>query len=373
MPMKQHLLTFAMIVATPFLSSLAFDWSTHIDGWNRFVENYEQCKRAKKQYDSATNDIAWATRILTEINAENPTTAANLKIGEFEEMEVFRARVEQQRKQDEKARQDKRVKFENQKQQYIYEAQRHLMDNKKFALEVSAFTNRLQIAYLNINEKDLPYFDRPSMSFKDIPNPFYLDYDWGATTRKVKFVVNAEKNDFDSVPMPVNANEYRGSKIDVYDVDAYKNYAGSDSFSYWLKKTHRRLNIDVAPNVSLKFKNLSDAGIFKSGISSGTIKAWFYCEFRVGLPTDWIITQGHYVRERWKNGAIRVLNMLSYGVDDDTTYFDRAIWHEADIGIIVPISIISSKVIIEGESTKSMDIKIISPAGIWGLEKRSAR
>ena len=67
------------------------------------------------------------------------------------------------------------------------------MDNKKFALEVSAFTNRLQIAYLNINEKDLPYFDRPSMSFKDIPNPFYLDrYDWGATTRKVKFVVNAE-------------------------------------------------------------------------------------------------------------------------------------------------------------------------------------
>ena len=189
---------------------------------------------------------------------------------------------------------------------------------------------------------------------------------------RVKFVVNAEKNDFNSVPISENANEYRGSKIDgLYDQVTYARYNGSDSFSYWLNKTHRKLNVDVSKTISLRFNTLSDAERFKKGVSSDEIKVWFCCEFKVGFPSDWIITQGHYEHEKWKNGAIRVLNMLQYGADDDTHYLSSAIWHPAVIGKMVPIKIISSKIIVEGESVRSMGIEVVSPIGNWSLERRN--
>lgn len=127
---------------------------------------------------------------------------------------------------------------------------------------------------------------------------------------------------------------------------------------------------DVSKTISLKFKALSDAERFKKGVSSDEIKVWFCCEFKAGFPSDWIITQGHYEREKWKNGAIRVLNMLQYGVDEDTHYLSSAIWHPAVIGKMVPIQIISSKIIIEGKSAKSMEIEIVSQIGTWTLDRR---
>lgn len=364
------------VMITPLLSSFAvesFDWSAHISDWDTFIETYDKYKKTICQYVSATQSVAWVSKRLTAFDKENPfDNTKSLKIGEFEEMDEFRARVEKQRRQDERFRQDERVKLEKQKQQYTAEAELHLRDNKELALCVSAFTDKLQNAYKKINGKDLPYFDRDSMSFKDIRNPFYMgEYDWEAETRKVKFVVNAEKNDFNSVPISMNYNEYRGSTI--YNIDdqvTYTRYNGCDSFTYWLNKKHRKLNVDVSKTVSLRFNNLSDAGRFKKGVSSGTIKVWFCCDFKVGLPTDWIITQGHYVREKWKNAAINVLNIITYGVDEDTHYLSRANWRPAVIGKIVPITIISNKIIIEGESVKSMGIEVVSPIGTWTLERR---
>lgn len=363
-----------MTVVTPLQPSVAgesSDWSVHINGWDTFIGTYEKYKEAIRQYDSATQSVAWVSRRLASIDKENSfKNADDLKIGEFEEMEEFRARVEKQRRQDERLRQDERTKIEKQKQQYMTEADLYLHDSKELSHCVSAFTNRLQHAYLKINVKDLPYFDRDSMSFKDIRNPFYMGkYDWGAETRKIKFVVNAEKNDFDSVPMSKDAHKFRGSKIGGLDGQWDYRHDGCDSFTYWLNKTHRKLNVGVAKNISLKFSNLSDAGKFKNGVSSGAIKVWFCCEFKVGVPTDWIIAQGHYVRERWKNPAIGVLNALKYGVDDDTYYLSSAIWHPAVIGKMVPIKIISSKIIVEGESVRSMGIEVVSPIGNWSLER----
>ena len=149
--MKMSLCFLVMLVSIPFLSSLAFDWSVHIDDWNGFVENYEQYKAVRRQCDSATQSVARASERLTVIDKENPfKNADNLKIGEFEEVEDFRARVEKQRQRDEGLRQDERKKIEKQRQQYMSEAQLHLKECKAYALWVSTFTNRLQSAYLKV-------------------------------------------------------------------------------------------------------------------------------------------------------------------------------------------------------------------------------
>ena len=128
--MKKLLLICEMIVTLPFQPSFAgdsFDWSVHIDGLDTFIGTYEKYKAAMMQYDSATQSVAWVSRRLTAIDKENPFKKTDdLKIGEFEEMDEFRARVEKQHRQDERFRQDERAKIEKQKQQYMNEAELHL-------------------------------------------------------------------------------------------------------------------------------------------------------------------------------------------------------------------------------------------------------
>ena len=336
--MKKQVIVCAMIGVAPFFSSLAsFDWSKHIEDWNGFVQNYEQCKEARRQFDSATNDIVRLTAKIAAVATEHPKSDVDLKIGEFEEMGDFQARVEQQRKQKEKLRQDKRVELEKQRQQCINEARLHLKDIKECTLRMSAFTNRLQSAHC-INENALPYFDRGSMSFKDIPNPFYLESgnDWEARERKVLY----------------------------------------------------SLNTNVSKTISLKFKNLPDAQKFKDGVSAGTIKMVFCCEFNVGMPAEWIIEEGHYEYEevnevcRFLNDVSDVLHHINYALAEanGTNYYGggrpfkgKKVWCDTVKGIEIPVNVISSKINIKGESGESLNIEIVSPTGSWTLEKRCTR
>ena len=90
-PHKKIPLVYGMLIAFLFLPTIAecsFDWSAHIDGWDRFVENYEKYRKAERQYISATNDIARVSIALTAIDKENPfKNSEDLKIGEFEEID----------------------------------------------------------------------------------------------------------------------------------------------------------------------------------------------------------------------------------------------------------------------------------------------
>lgn len=326
--MKIQLLISAMIVTASCLPSLAsFDWSEHIEDWNVVVQNYEQCKEARRQFDLATNDIVRLTAEIAAVATEHPKSDVDLKIGEFEEMGDFQARVEQQRKQKEKLRQDKRAELEKQRQQYINEARLHLKDIKEITLKLSDLTKKMQ--YAHYYKKDLPYFDRDSMSFKDIPNPFYLSgFDWEARERKVLY----------------------------------------------------SLNTNVTKTISLKFKNLSDAQKFKDGVSAGTIKMVFCCKFNVGMPTEWIIKDGHYEYEYKEVSKYKAVNKVCRFLDGVNNVlcgcsFDAGekVWRDTvSRGIKIPINVISSKIIIEGESVGSINIEIVSSTGSWTLEKRCA-
>ena len=177
------------------------------------------------------------------------------------------------------------------------------------------------------------------MSFKDIPNPFYLESgnDWEARKRKVLY----------------------------------------------------SLNTNVTKTISLKFKNLSAAQKFKDGVSAGTIKMVFCCEFNVRMPAEWIIEEGHYEYEEVKNEVKRFLNDVSDVLDHigpvlaraNGTYYSsggrpfkgKEVWCDTVKGIEIPINVISSKIIIEGETVNAINIEIVSPTGSWTLEKRCTR
>ena len=155
-------------------------------------------------------------------------------------------------------------------------------------------------------------------------------------------------------------------------------YTGCDSFSYWLEKSRRKLNVDIAKTVSLKFKKLSDAELLKRGISSGTIKAWFSCKFMVGFPSDWIVRQGHYKLEKKEVKGLGIILTIAQAIlhegmadEHDDTLYERKVWCPTVVGKVVPIKIIESKIIIEGELAKTMDVEVVSSTGVWTLEKCS--
>lgn len=195
--------------------------------------------------------------------------------------------------------------------------------------------------------------------------------------------MNVECTDFDSVFMPEDYHYRMGSKISVSEVkmddsnasrfDRYRDYNFDnvhDSFVLWKIEKRRKFNMNVAKNISLKFNNLSEAGRFKSDVSSGVVKAWFCCKFRVGVPAKWIVEQGKYEEVIKRSTVWGILNAIKFGVDNDRFHTGYAIWHPAVIGKIVPISIVESKIIIEGDTVKSMDFEIVSSTGTWALEKR---
>ena len=381
--------TIFMIV--PILSAKAegtFDWCVYIDDYNEFIMEYAKCQ---SEYESATQSLRRVATELAAINEKYPFNhkAHTLKIGEFESLEDFRARVERQKnadKEDEnrvlKKRQGEEAKLEEEKTKLLNESKIY---REKYISCALAFTNRIREAYLKINAQELPYFDRDSMSFKNICNPFYSssDVSYEDREREIKFVVNVECTDFDSVFMPEDYHYRMGSKISVSEVkmddsnasrfDRYRDYNFDnvhDSFVLWKIEKRRKFNMNVAKNISLKFNNLSEAGRFKSDVSSGVVKAWFCCKFRVGVPAKWIVEQGKYEEVIKRSTVWGILNAIKFGVDNDRFHTGYAIWHPAVIGKIVPISIVESKIIIEGDTVKSMDFEIVSSTGTWALEKR---
>ena len=96
------------------------------------------------------------------------------------------------------------------------------------------------------------------------------------------------------------------------------------------------------------------------------------------MPTEWIIEEGHYEYklnevERSINEVSDFLYLIKYGEDRiSRTCKGKKVWRDTVRGIKIPINIISSKIIIQGEPVKPMDVKIVAPSDAWTLEKRGA-
>lgn len=349
------------------------DQSLSIGYLDEFVEKY---RKAKSQYDLKVAAASTVGVKIAEIEEKYPleSRAATLAIGEFESTEEFRARVERQKELDKQngalalqRRKEECAGLEDEKGRLLAEAQGYQKELSAYAYE---FTNEMRSAGVELCAENLPYFNRDSMSFKDIPNPFYTQSFITDSERscKTKFVANADVEDFDSDPMPRDFSTYEGNETDG-DGDGYSFGSRQDSFAYWLKIKRRKVNVNVDEVVSLKFKSLSDAGKFKNCLSNGTIKAWLCCSFKAGLPSDWIIEQGHYERSVMKSPIIGILNAIKFGVNNDTLRTGKQIWHPAVVGRLVPVRTLAFGLVLQGETVKPMDIEVVSASGKWTVKK----
>ena len=365
---------FVVIVASLTFASAkadgAFDWIRAVVGWDDFLDKYavekQRCEIA----------AAYVSKLSADYEAEDKKyayspKAESLTIGEFETTKEFQERVERQkdidRKEEAKVSNQRKLmkeKIEYGKQEFLrqqQECQKRLYDC------VYAFTNRLRTVYFSLGADSLPYFDRDSMSFRDIANPFYTpgNVSYKDKERKVKFAVNSDRDDYNLVSWKKDFNEYEGDEIDGY---RGREYSECDTFTYW--QGSRRLNVNVDEKISLKFKSLADAGRLKKSVSSGETVLWLCCEFKVGLPAEWIISHGHYERVIIDGGAlVGILNAIKYGVDSSKIYTEQYKWHPAVIGKVVPIQIQSSKVIVEGCPVQSVPFEVVSSTGTWSAEK----
>lgn len=371
----------ALIVIASLLSIALFipcscaggDWGAGIEGLDEFLDKY---RKAKGQYELKAAAVSSLAMKIAAVEDKYPleSRAASLTIGEFESTKEFRARVERQKELDEQngalalqRRKEESAGLEKEKERLLAEAlgcQKELSD---LAFE---FTNEIRAVCAELCAEGLPYFDRDSMSFRNLPSPFFSP-EWVSSSEvsnRTKFIVNAEVEDFDTNPMPRNFSKYEGDET-YGDGDDYTFGCRQDSFAYWLEQKRRKVNVNVDEVVSLKFKSLSDAGEFKNGLSNGTIKAWLCCSFKVGLPSDWIIEQGHYERSVIKSPIIGVLNAIKFGVDDDTLRTGKQIWRPAVIGRLVPVRTQAFGLALRGEPVKSMDIEVVAASGKWTVKK----
>lgn len=371
---RVYVLLFALAIGSLVpCSSSGGGWGACVEDLDEFVEKYRKAKGLYDLKTSAASSIAMKIAAVEE-KYSLESRAATLKIGEFESEEEFRARVERQKKADGQngsavlqQKNGERADLERERAQLLAEAEGYKRECNDCAF---AFTNKIREAYALFCSENLPYFDRASMSFKDIPSPIYQPaYVSDHEKRdRTKFVVNAEVEDFDAATLPKDYSKYEGDETYGYG-DSYC-YSRPDSYTHWLTTKRRRLNVNSDEKVSLKFKDLKDARDFKEGLTNGTIKACIGCTFKVGLPSEWIVEQGHYEAETMKNSFIGILNAIKYRVNSDTTKTGKQIWHPAIIGRIVPVRIETKSLIVAGAPVKSMDIEIVSESGTWNVEKR---
>lgn len=373
---RNTLIVVASLIAMASLipcSSSGGDWSACIEGLDEFVEKY---RKAKGQYDLKMAAASTVGVKIAAVEEKHPleSRAGSLTIGEFESTEEFRARVDRQKELDKQngalalqRRKEECADLEKEKELLLAEAQGYQKELSEYAYE---FTNEIRTAGVELCAENLPYFNRDSMSFKDIPNPFYTQsfITDSERTCKTKFVANADVEDFDSDPMPRDFSKYEGGET-YGDGDDYSLGCRQDSFAYWLKMKRRKVNVNVDEVMSLKFKSLSAAGEFKNGLSNGTIKAWLCCSFKAGLPSDWIIEQGHYERSVMKSPLIGVLNAIKFGVNNDTLRTGKQIWHPAVVGRLVPVRTQAFGLVLQGETVKPMDIEVVSASGKWTVRK----
>ena len=305
------------------------------DSWD---EIELRIRNIERECLSTNNAIRSAMREILEVDDKFPFTseAQNLKILEFESDEEFVKRVQKQRESESK-------EFELILKRR--EAEKYMLKNKinvlakqcleltnamnQAILEQHNFTNKSWTCKALIDVSDLPYFDRESMSFKDIHCPLATHEN---KDKQIMFVV---------------ALDYR--------------------------------------YVSFKFDNLKQAQSFKEYLAAGNIKVSFFYEMIPGLPEEYTF------REAWTEKktnyaksigaalgiALRIRQALNGGPsfnEYDVANIEHVgdmtkdeIKHSAIIGRKFPIAIKNCQIIIEGDNTKFFGMKLVSPTGKWKL------
>ena len=304
-----------------------------VEEWDQICEKYQH---AKSQCDIVRRKGLLLYDEIDAVGEKYPFNpkAHTLKIGEFESERDFKERIELQKKKDaeveafvSRLQQAEIKRLKAQLLNLVHEYQSWSNKMEQVAAEWIAFTNIQWKTTLSIAASDIPYFDRETMSFKNIPSPFISHEN---EYRKVKFEVN-------------NGNE----------------------------------------TITLKFKRLSDAETFKKGIMSGAINGSLVCYFKLGLPSDWII-KGAWTEKKTNWGEVGLaagivaaaaclfggdyVNEASRNYTPSANDFKKKIEHPAIIGRKFPVHIGERKLIIKGSGAKSLGIEISSSSEGWKLE-----
>lgn len=305
-----------------------FQLHSCVEKWDEILNRYTD---AREELDFGRKLLADIDGEIAAVDAKYPflPKANSLKISEFEAEEEFDARVKRQQNADEMQKRQAMANRDAERQKLVADraelleavvAQSNLVS--QIACEWFAFTNMEWKSEIQLTAADLPYFNRETMSFVDIPNPFVTHSD---EKRRLRFEV-------------------------LGDMDS----------------------------ISLKFKRLKDAEYFKNALAIGETSATLVCTFTLGIPEDCVIREAW--TERQERGALEKVgigalliggailvsrydsqNTASYG----SSYGSGDLWHKtikhpAVEGKCVPVFVRERKLIIKGEKLKDMDISSVS-------------
>ncbi len=305
------------------------------DTWDSYMSKISDIESACK---CANGDVLTLLNNVSSVDKSNLFTfeakAPMLKPTEFESDGEFKARVQKQKEID--AKEYERIskakeEFIDQHQERIRELSEKCVELtnalKRVISERDGFKN-IRWTYEGIMKtSDIPYFDRDTMSFKDISCPLVSYEDEG---RHICFRVES----------------------------GYEN-------------------------ISLKFGDIKCAQLFKEGVASGAIEVRFRYEFSVGEPD--VCTFRAAWTEKKPNGAKKAGKALGIAVmiarilngsrgfyaqdvsriEADDTY--DLIEHPAVMGRSFPVSVNKCHVMVKGEQAKLLDMKLDSFSKKWKL------
>lgn len=318
----------AVAVERPNLNAVCDAWDSYM---SKISDIESECKRANGDVLTLVNNVL-------SVDKSDMFTfedkASMLKPTEFESDDEFNARVQKQKEID--ANECERIskakeEFVNQHQECIKELSEKCVELtnalKRAISERDNFKNMRWTYETIIETSDIPYFDRDTMSFKDIS-------------------------------CPLVSYEDEGKRV------CFKVESGHE-------------------NISLKFGDIKCAQLFKEGVASGAIEMKFCYEFSVGDPN--VCTFRAAWTEKKPNGfkkagkligiaamCARILNgSRGFYADDvarieaDDTY--DLIEHPAVMGRSFPISVNKCHVVVKGEKAKLLGMKLDSLSKKWKL------